>query len=82
VAIELAQAFEQRRMGHEVAMGKAAALYDAFFVEGHVPAELYQLYWALDEAEYASEQDGPEDNAPEERSRKAVQAVLAKFAAK
>jgi hypothetical protein len=79
-AIEIAKLFDQRLMSHDDAMGKAASLYNAFFREGPMPYALYEVYWALDEAEYGSEQDDEADeDAPENRSRRAVRVVLSKF---
>ena len=78
VALELARGFDQQALSHETAMEKAAVLYNAVFGHSEVPQHLYEVYWALDEAEYGSERDDPEEeHAPANRARKQVQAILA-----
>jgi hypothetical protein len=80
LAIEIAQRFDERLICHDVAMSKASVLYDAVFWQGGAPPALYEIYWALDEAEYRTDQDGSEENAPENRSRRCVKDILSKFA--
>jgi hypothetical protein len=81
VALQIAHRFHARLWSHGEAMGKCAALYDAVALEGSWPKALYEVYWALDEAEQGSEQDGPGEDAAENRSRRCVQVVLESFAA-
>ncbi len=79
VALEVARYFDQQKLNHGEAMGKAAALYNAVFGKSEVPRQLHAVYWALDEAEYGSEQDDPRDeDAPTKRAREKIKTILAR----